>query len=73
MVTISNPSLSMKVRLISFHVLQLRGEAGQMQVKDPEIGLIHNIGILDVSFREDESRIRKEKHRRTLQYSGTSP
>ncbi|MFH0844582.1 MAG: acetyl-CoA acetyltransferase [Pseudomonadota bacterium] len=25
-------------------VLQLRGEAGQMQVKDPEIGLIHNIG-----------------------------
>jgi acetyl-CoA C-acetyltransferase len=25
-------------------VLQLRGEAGSMQVKDPEIGLIHNIG-----------------------------
>jgi len=25
-------------------VLQLRGEAGEMQVKDPEIGLIHNIG-----------------------------
>jgi acetyl-CoA C-acetyltransferase len=25
-------------------VLQLRGEAGDMQVKDPEIGLIHNIG-----------------------------
>ena len=25
-------------------VLQLRGEAGQMQVKDPEIGLVHNIG-----------------------------
>jgi len=25
-------------------VLQLRGEAGAMQVKDPEIGLIHNIG-----------------------------
>jgi acetyl-CoA C-acetyltransferase len=25
-------------------VLQLRGEAGPMQVKDPEIGLIHNIG-----------------------------
>ncbi|MBW1691267.1 MAG: acetyl-CoA acetyltransferase [Deltaproteobacteria bacterium] len=25
-------------------VLQLRGDAGQMQVKDPEIGLIHNIG-----------------------------
>lgn len=24
--------------------LQLRGEAGEMQVKDPEIGLIHNIG-----------------------------
>jgi acetyl-CoA C-acetyltransferase len=24
--------------------LQLRGEAGQMQVKDPEIGLVHNIG-----------------------------
>lgn len=73
MATISNPSVSMKVRLTSFHVLQLRGEAGQMQVKDPEIGLIHNIGILDVSFREDESRIRKEKHRRTLQYTGTSP
>jgi acetyl-CoA C-acetyltransferase len=25
-------------------VLQLRGEAGDMQVKDPEVGLIHNIG-----------------------------
>ncbi|MBW2029794.1 MAG: acetyl-CoA acetyltransferase [Deltaproteobacteria bacterium] len=25
-------------------VLQLRGEAGKMQVKDPEIGLVHNIG-----------------------------
>jgi acetyl-CoA C-acetyltransferase len=25
-------------------VLQLRGEAGEVQVKDPEIGLIHNIG-----------------------------
>ncbi len=25
-------------------VLQLRGEGGAMQVKDPEIGLIHNIG-----------------------------
>jgi acetyl-CoA C-acetyltransferase len=25
-------------------VLQLRGEAGEAQVKDPEIGLIHNIG-----------------------------
>jgi len=25
-------------------VLQLRGEAGPMQVKDPEVGLIHNIG-----------------------------
>jgi acetyl-CoA C-acetyltransferase len=25
-------------------VLQLRGEAGPMQVKDPQIGLIHNIG-----------------------------
>ena len=25
-------------------VLQLRGEAGQMQLKDPEIGLVHNIG-----------------------------
>jgi len=25
-------------------VLQLRGEAGQMQVNDPEIGLVHNIG-----------------------------
>jgi len=25
-------------------VLQLRSEAGEMQVKDPEIGLIHNIG-----------------------------
>jgi acetyl-CoA C-acetyltransferase len=24
--------------------LELRGEAGEMQVKDPEIGLIHNIG-----------------------------
>jgi acetyl-CoA C-acetyltransferase len=25
-------------------VLQLRGEGGDMQVKDPEIGLVHNIG-----------------------------
>lgn len=25
-------------------VLQLRGEAGPMQVKDPTIGLVHNIG-----------------------------
>ena len=25
-------------------VLQLRGEAGEMQVKDPEVGLVHNIG-----------------------------
>jgi acetyl-CoA C-acetyltransferase len=25
-------------------VLQLRGETGEMQVKDPEIGLVHNIG-----------------------------
>jgi acetyl-CoA C-acetyltransferase len=25
-------------------VLQLRGEAGEMQVKDPDIGLVHNIG-----------------------------
>jgi acetyl-CoA C-acetyltransferase len=25
-------------------VLQLRDEAGPMQVKDPEIGLVHNIG-----------------------------
>ncbi len=25
-------------------VLQLRGEAGDMQVEDPEIGLVHNIG-----------------------------
>jgi acetyl-CoA C-acetyltransferase len=25
-------------------VLQLRGEAGAMQVKDPEVGLVHNIG-----------------------------
>jgi len=25
-------------------VLQLRGEAGDMQVKDPQIGLVHNIG-----------------------------
>jgi acetyl-CoA C-acetyltransferase len=25
-------------------VLQLRGDAGQMQVKDPEIGLVHNVG-----------------------------
>ncbi len=25
-------------------VLQLRGEAGEMQVKDPKIGLVHNIG-----------------------------
>jgi acetyl-CoA C-acetyltransferase len=25
-------------------VLQLRNEAGEMQVKDPEIGLVHNIG-----------------------------
>lgn len=30
--------------LIRTIVLQLRGEAGEMQVKDPEIGLIHNIG-----------------------------
>jgi acetyl-CoA C-acetyltransferase len=29
-------------------VLQLRGEAGEMQVKDPEIGLIHNIGGVGV-------------------------
>lgn len=29
-------------------VLQLRGEAGDMQVKDPEIGLIHNIGGVGV-------------------------
>ena len=25
-------------------VKQLRGEAGDIQVKDPEIGLVHNIG-----------------------------
>ena len=25
-------------------VLQLRGEAGEMQVDDPKIGLVHNIG-----------------------------
>ena len=25
-------------------VLQLRGEAGEIQVKDPQIGLVHNIG-----------------------------
>jgi len=25
-------------------VLQLRGEAGEMQVKDPKVGLVHNIG-----------------------------
>jgi len=25
-------------------VLELRGDAGEMQVKDPEVGLIHNIG-----------------------------
>lgn len=25
-------------------VLQLRGDAGEMQVRDPEIGLVHNIG-----------------------------
>jgi acetyl-CoA C-acetyltransferase len=25
-------------------VLQLRGDAGEMQAKDPEIGLVHNIG-----------------------------
>jgi acetyl-CoA C-acetyltransferase len=25
-------------------VLQLRGEAGEMQVRDPRIGLVHNIG-----------------------------
>jgi acetyl-CoA C-acetyltransferase len=25
-------------------VLQLRGDAGEMQVKDPEVGLVHNIG-----------------------------
>jgi acetyl-CoA C-acetyltransferase len=29
-------------------VLQLRGKAGQMQVKDPEIGLVHNIGGVGV-------------------------
>jgi len=29
-------------------VLLLRGEAGEMQVKDPEIGLIHNIGGVGV-------------------------
>jgi acetyl-CoA C-acetyltransferase len=29
-------------------VLQLRGEADQMQVKDPEIGLVHNIGGVGV-------------------------
>jgi acetyl-CoA C-acetyltransferase len=29
-------------------VLQLRGEAGEMQVKDPEIGLVHNIGGVGV-------------------------
>jgi acetyl-CoA C-acetyltransferase len=29
-------------------VMQLRGEAGEMQVKDPEIGLIHNIGGVGV-------------------------
>jgi len=28
--------------------LQLRGEAGEMQVKDPEIGLVHNIGGVGV-------------------------
>jgi acetyl-CoA C-acetyltransferase len=30
-----------QIRIIA---LQLRGDAGEMQVKDPEIGLIHNIG-----------------------------
>jgi acetyl-CoA C-acetyltransferase len=29
-------------------VLQLRGEAGKMQVKDPKVGLIHNIGGVGV-------------------------
>ncbi|MBN2038703.1 MAG: acetyl-CoA acetyltransferase [Spirochaetes bacterium] len=29
-------------------VLQLRDEAGQMQVKDPQIGLVHNIGGVGV-------------------------
>ncbi|GAB6910134.1 thiolase domain-containing protein [Desulfosarcina cetonica] len=29
-------------------VLQLRGEAGDMQVKDPQIGLVHNIGGVGV-------------------------
>lgn len=29
-------------------VLQLRGEAGEMQVRDPEIGLVHNIGGVGV-------------------------
>jgi acetyl-CoA C-acetyltransferase len=29
---------------ISAIVLQLRGETGEMQVKNPEIGLVHNIG-----------------------------
>jgi acetyl-CoA C-acetyltransferase len=29
-------------------VLQLRGEAKEMQVKDPEVGLVHNIGGVGV-------------------------
>jgi len=29
-------------------MLQLRGEAGEMQVKDPQIGLVHNIGGVGV-------------------------
>ena len=52
MVTISNPSVSMKVRLISFHILQLRGEAGQMQVKYPAIGLVHNVGVKEKSSKK---------------------
>ena len=32
------------VRMITECVVQLRGEAGKRQVKDPELGLAHNVG-----------------------------
>ena len=34
-------------------VQQLRGEAGDIQVKDPEIGLVHNIGGVGLYGNED--------------------
>ena len=32
------------VRMVTECVVQLRGEAGKRQVKDPELGLAHNVG-----------------------------